>query len=247
MSVAVRYDVVGPVASLTLDSPHNRNALSGRLVAGLINGLRAAEGDRGVRVVVIRGEGPSFCSGADLAEATSEGMEHASRRIVALQRAIVASPKAVVARVHGPVRAGGVGIVAACDVVVTAEEATYALTEVRLGLAAAAISLTVRARMSSRAASWATLGGEVFNGSQAAAWGLATTACPRAQLDDELERVTSALAAGHPQGLEESKRLLNRDLLAALDKRGEELAATSARLFASDAAREAMLAFLRRS
>ena len=242
----VRLQVTDAVATLTLDSPHNRNALSARLVTQLEEQLAALAQREEVRVVVLRAAGPTFCSGADLAEAHAEGMEAGALRIVGLQRAILALPQPVVCRVHGAVRAGGIGLVAAADVALGASDATFALTEVRLGLAAAVISLTVHARMSPRAAGLATLGGEVFDGRQAADWGLLTRAVPAEALDAEVGRVCAALASGHPQGLRESKRLLNADLLARIDKRGASMAALSARLFASDPAREALAAFLSR-
>jgi enoyl-CoA hydratase/carnithine racemase len=117
---------------------------------------------------------------------------------------------------------------------------------VKLGLAAAIISLTVHHRMNPRGAALTTLGGEVFSGREAAAYGLVTTAVPGDDLDTEVARVCGSLATGAPQGLRESKRILNRDLVARIDAHGDEMAALSARLFASDEAREAMTAFLSR-
>jgi enoyl-CoA hydratase/methylglutaconyl-CoA hydratase len=242
----VHYAVAEHVATITLDSPHNRNALSRQLVTELFEGIERAAADDEVRVVLLAAEGRVFCSGADLSEASTGGMDEGARRIVDLQRLIVTLDKPVVTRVSGAVRAGGIGIVAASDVVVAAEDATFALTEVKLGLAAAIISLTVHARMTPRAAALTTLGGEVFTGADAAAYGLVTTAVPADDLDAEVAKVCAALATGAPQGLRESKRILNRDLVARIDAGGEEMAQLSSRLFASDAAREAMTAFLSR-
>ena len=103
-----------------------------------------------------------------------------------------------------------------------------------------------KAVIASRAAALTTLGGEVFTGRDAAAYGLVTTAVAADGLDAEVERVCASLATGAPQGLRESKRILNRDLIARIDALGGEMAELSARLFASDAAREAMTAFLTR-
>lgn len=242
----VRYDVSGPLATITLNSPHNKNALSRQLVTELFAGLEAAETDPEVRVVLIRSADRVFCSGADLTEATADGMEEGARRIVALQRLIATMGTPVVTEVLGAVRAGGIGIVAASDIAVVAEDATFALTEVKLGLAAAIISLTVHHRMSPRAASLTTLGGEVFDGTAAAAYGLATVAVPAADLEAQVAATCSSLATGAAQGLRESKAILNRDLVARIDTHGEDLAALSARLFASDEARQAMTAFLSR-
>ncbi len=246
----VHYSVSGPdgeaVATLTLDSPHNRNALSRQLVTELFEGLERAAADPSVKVVLLRSEGRVFCSGADLSEASTGGMEEGTRRIVELQRLILTLDKPVVTRLGGPVRAGGIGIVAASDIAIASEDATFALTEVKLGLAAAIISLTVHARMTPRSAALTTLGGEVFTGAQAAAYGLVTAAVPAEALDEEIDKVCASLATGAAQGLRESKRILNRDLVARLDAHGGEMAELSARLFASDEAREAMTAFLSR-
>lgn len=246
MAELVHYAVADAVATITLDSPHNRNALSRQLVSELFAGIEAAAADPEVKVVLITSAGRVFCSGADLSEASSEGMDEGTRKIVALQRLIVTLDKPVVTRLGGAVRAGGIGIVAASDIVVAAEDATFALTEVKLGLAAAIISLTVHARMSPRAAALTTLGGEVFTGTEAAAYGLVTAAVPADDLDAEVARVCASLATGAPQGLRESKRILNRDLVDRIDALGDEMAELSSRLFASDEAREAMTTFLSR-
>ena len=158
----VHYAVADAVATITLDSPANRNALSRQLVTELFAHLERAGADDDVRVVLVESSGKVFCSGADLAEATTEGMEVGARRIVDLQRLIVTLDKPVVTKNLGAVRAGGIGIVAAADIAISAEDATFALTEVKLGLAAAIISLTVHHRMNPRAAALTTLGGEVF-------------------------------------------------------------------------------------
>jgi enoyl-CoA hydratase/carnithine racemase len=242
----VHYAVSGAVATITLDSQHNRNALSHQLVTELVNGLERADADESVRVAMVRQQGSVFCSGADLTEATTVGMEESAKGIVALQRLIVTMDKPVVTRVSGAVRAGGIGIVAASDVAISADDATYALTEVRLGLAAAMISLTVHARMNPRAAALTTLGGDVFSGAQAADYGLVTRAVSAAELDDAVATVCAQLASGAVQGLRESKRILNADLVRRIDARGDEMAALSARLFGSDEARQAMTAFLSR-
>lgn len=242
----VRYDVANEVASVTLDSPHNRNALSQRLVQGLFDALDRAAADESVKVVVIRAEGRVFCSGADLSEARAGSMEEGARAMVEMQRRIVALPQPVVVRLQGAVRAGGLGIVAAADIVIAEESATFALTEVKLGLTPAVISLTVLPRMTSRSAGETFLRGEVFDGHAAAAMGLVTRAVPAADLDDEVAATCASLATGAAQGLRETKKLLNHDLLARIDAHTDEMAQLSARLFGSDAAREAMTAFLSR-
>jgi methylglutaconyl-CoA hydratase len=242
----VHYRVEEQVASLVLDSQHNRNALSRQLVTELFEGLDRAEADDDVKVVLIRAEGPTFCSGADLSEATEDGMERAAGVLVALQRRIATHAKPIVCRVHGSVRAGGIGIVAASDIAVSAKDATYAFTEVRLGLAPAAISLSVLPRMTDRSAARTFLTGEVFDGAAAERMGLVTVAVHEDELVEETLEICASVAKGNPQGLRETKRLLGRHLVERIDSQGDELAKLSARLFGSEEAKAAMLAFLNR-
>ncbi|MGH3333287.1 MAG: enoyl-CoA hydratase-related protein [Nocardioidaceae bacterium] len=246
MTELVHYDVAENVATLTFDSQHNRNALSRQLVGELVAHLETAESDDEVKVIVIRAEGRTFCSGADLSEASDDGMEKAAGVLVDLQRRIAALPKPVVTRLHGNVRAGGIGIVAASDIALSADDATYAFTEVRLGLTPAAISLSVLPRMTDRSAALTFLTGEVFDGTAAAEMGLVTKAVPEEELDTELRQVCAALAKGNPQGLRETKQLLGQPLIERIDRLGGDLAKLSARLFGSEEAKAAMLAFLSR-
>jgi len=242
----VHHEVVDGVATITLDSQHNRNALSRQLVTELFAALQSADKDETVKVVVLQAAGPAFCAGADLSEAATTGMEEGTRTIVRLQRTIVALTKPVVVKVQGPVRAGGLGLVAAADVAIAASSVSFALTEVRLALAPAAISLTILPRVDARSASYAMLTGEPFDAAKAVQMGLLTQAVPDAELDDAVAGVVAALAKGSPQGLRETKRLLVRDLVQHIDAHGEDMAHLSARLFGSQEAREAMTAFLNR-
>lgn len=242
----VHYATADGVATLTLDSQHNRNALSRQLVGELLERLARAEDDTAVKVVVIRAEGRTFCSGADLSEASEEGMEQTAGVLVDLQRRIATLDKPVVTRLHGNVRAGGIGIVAASDIALSATDATYAFTEVRLGLTPAAISLSVLPRMTDRSAALTFLTGEVFDGTTAAAMGLVTKAVAEEELDTELEQVLAALTKGNPQGLRETKQLLGQPLVERIDRHGADLARLSARLFGSEEAKNAMRAFLSR-
>jgi methylglutaconyl-CoA hydratase len=242
----VHYRVDDHVASLVLDSQHNRNALSKQLVSELYAGLETAERDDDVKVVLVRAEGRTFCSGADLSEASEGGMEQAATVLVDLQRRIATLAKPVVTRVHGAVRAGGIGIVAASDIAVSALDATYAFTEVRLGLTPAAISLSVLPRMTDRAAALTFLTGELFTGREAARTGLVTRAVPEDELNSEVDEICASLGKGDAQGLRETKQLLGRPLVERIDTLGPDLASLSARLFGSEEARAAMLAFLNR-
>ena len=246
MTELVHYDVADEVATITLDSPANRNALSRQLVGELFERLDRARDDVGAKVVVLRSADRVFCSGADLSEAASGSMEEGARAIVDLQRRILGHPLPVVTRLAGPVRAGGLGIVAASDIVVCSEEVTFAFTESRLALAPAVISLSVLPRLTSRAAYDTFLTGRTFDAAEAAAMGLVTRTVPDAHLDETVAQVCAELAKAHPQGLRETKALLARPLLEKLEAGAEEMVALSARLFGSDEAREAMLAFLSR-
>jgi enoyl-CoA hydratase/carnithine racemase len=185
-----------------------------------------------------------FCSGADLSEAAEGGMAEGASALVALQRRILTHRSPVVTRLAGPVRAGGLGIVAASDVVLCSDDVTFAFTEVRLALAPAVISLTALPRLTSRGAAESFLTGRSFDAADAVRMGLVTRSVAPEDLDDEVERVCADLVKGHPQGLRETKALVSRPVLDHLDANADEMAVLSARLFGSDEARDAMLAFL---
>jgi enoyl-CoA hydratase/methylglutaconyl-CoA hydratase len=246
MTELVHYEVGGGVATITLDSPDNRNALSRQLVGELVERLERSAAESTARMVVLRSADRVFCSGADLSEAATGSMEEGARAIVDLQRRILTHPKPVITRLAGPVRAGGLGIVAASDIVICSEEVSFAFTESRLALAPAVISLTVLPRLTSRAAYDTFLTGRTFDATEAAAMGLVTRTVPDAHLDEAVRETCAALAKARPQGLRETKALLARPILANLEAGTEDMVALSARLFGSDEAREAMLAFLSR-
>ena len=245
MSELVHLAVADDVATITLDSPHNRNALSRQLVSELFAHLESAATDEAVKVVLLRSADRVFCSGADLTEAAGDGAAtEGVKAIVLLQRLLATLPKPVVVELQGPVRAGGLGIVGAADIVVAAESVTFALTEVRLALAPSVISLSLLTRFTSRAAADLFLTGRKFSAAEAKEVGLISRVVPDDQLAEGIAEVLADLRAGHPQGHRETKLLLNHDLVARIDTLGDEVATQSARLFASDEARDAILAFL---
>jgi enoyl-CoA hydratase len=241
-------DSGGPFARLTLNSPHNRNALSTALLTQLHQGLRDAAADPAVRVVVLGHTGGTFCAGADLSEAGGgDPFDRAvarAREMTTLLRDIVGSPLPVIGAINGHVRAGGFGLVGACDMVVAGPRSTFALTEARIGVAPAIISLTLLPKMSPRAASRYYLSGETFDACTAAEIGLITMAA------DDVDAAVAALVAdvskGSPQGLAASKALTTAAVLAGFDHDAQRLTEESARLFVSDEAREGMLAFLQK-
>jgi len=241
----VRGAVADGALVLTLDAPANRNALSSPLVAGLLAGLDAAEADRAVRFVVVGHTGGTFCAGADLAEAAREGgPARGTERLVDLLRRMITFPKPIVAVVDGHVRAGGLGLLGAADVVIAGPACTFALSEARLGLAPAIISLTLADRIAPRAWARYALGGETFDAAEAARIGLVTIA-----VDDTaaaLAEVASAYAKASPQGLQATRELVNARLVDSFDARAAALARRSAELFASDEAQEGIAAFRER-
>lgn len=226
------------ITTLTLDSPANRNALSARLVGELTEALAGCAADGTVRAVVLTHTGNTFCAGADLTAPPEPAA------FVALMRAIVALPKPVVARVTGHVRAGGLGLLGACDISAAGPDATFALTESRLGLAPAVISLPLLPRLDPRAAARYYLTGERFDAGEAARIGLVSLAGE--DVDKALVPVLDGLRRASPQGLAASKELVTATVLQSFDSHAEDLIARSASLFASDDAREGMTAFLER-
>jgi enoyl-CoA hydratase/carnithine racemase len=237
----VRRQTSGAVATLTLNVPEKRNALSLAMLTAISDALAQVEADPSVRVVVLTHAGPVFCAGVDMKEAASVGLEASSGLIVQVLRHITALPKPVVVRLAGPVRAGGLGIVGAADVVIAADDITFAFSEARIGVAPAIISLTVLPRMTPRQAHRWCLSGETFDAPAAAAAGLISQAVPAAALDAAVDAVTAELLLASPQGLAETKKLLD-----LLDTQGEEICKLSASLFASEEAKEGMTAFLER-
>jgi enoyl-CoA hydratase len=243
--VVVRYEVERGVATLTLDSPANRNALSARLVRQLTERLEEAAQDEDVRAVVLTHTGGTFCAGADLSDATSGDPKENPARIVATMRAIVACAKPVVGVVDGHVRAGGMGLLGACDLVFAGPAATFAFTEVRLGLAPAVISLPLLPRLEPRGAQRWYLTGAVFDAAEAQRIGLITEATADAP-STAVQPVLDELRKASPQGLAETKKLLTAGALAVFDEQGGAMVDLSARLFGSEEAQEGMRAFLER-
>lgn len=248
MTALVTYAVDGHVARLTLDSPHNRNALSGRLVEQLHAGLREAAADPGVRVLVLGHTGGTFCAGADLSEASGgdpfESTAARTRELATVLRAIVESPLPVVAAIDGHVRAGGLGLVGACDIAVAGPRSTFALTEARIGVAPSIISLTLLPKMTARAAGRYFVTGEKFGAEEAERIGLVTVATD--DVPAAVAKLTDEITKGSPQGLATSKALTTASILADFDRDAEKLAKQSAKLFVSDEAREGMMAFLQK-
>jgi methylglutaconyl-CoA hydratase len=228
----VRSSVERGVATLTLDSPANRNALSRALLEQLGARLEDAIADEGVRVVVLSHTGTVFCAGADLDDPPAPD---AAWSLPGVLDQLWTAAKPVVARVAGHARAGGVGLLAACDIAVAARDATFAFTEVRLGVAPAIISLVTLPRLGHTRALELYLTGETFDGSRAAEIGLVTVATD--EVDAAVARYVEQLRLGAPRALAETKRLVREPLdFAAMER-------LSLELFGSEDAAEGIAAF----
>jgi len=233
------------IVTITLDSPANRNALSRQLVAQLRDALAAAAAagtDGSAHAVLLTHTGTTFCSGAALDEMRDGDPADGTRAMLALFRQLLILPVPVVARVDGAARAGGLGVLGACDVVLASDRSTFAFTEVRLGLAPAVISLPLRPLLTARAAGRYFLTGETFGAAVAAQIGLVTAAA--GDVDALASDVLDGLRRADPQGLRETKPLTTGDRLRAIDEEGAAMGQLSARLFASDVARSHFSAFL---
>ena len=238
----VRSESSDRVVAVTLDSPANRNALSRRLVAELTEALSAAAADENAHAVVLTHTGTTFCSGAAIDEMRGADPAEGTRALLALFRNLLTLPVPVVARVDGAARAGGLGVLGACDVVLASTRSTFAFTEVRLGLAPAVISLPLRPLLTGRAASRYFLTGETFDAVTAQEIGLVTAAGD--DVDTLAEPVLDALRSADRQGLRETKPLTAGGRLRALDDEGAAMGELSARLFASPIAQSHFFAFL---
>jgi len=241
MTELVHLDRVDGVGTITLDSPSNRNALSAQLHVELAAHLATACGDDEVRAIVLTATGTVFCSGADLKSASPSPSPGVS--FPDLLMAIMTAPKPVIAALNGSVRAGGIGLVAACDLVVAPADATFAFAEVRIGVAPAIIGVVCLRRMSPRAASRYFLTGEAFTAEEAVAAGLVTMACPLAEVPARVAALTAELRRAAPGAVAETKRLLADLPARSLADGFAHAASVSARLFASDEAQAGIAAF----
>ena len=242
---ATLYDVTNGVATIILNRPDNRNALSTELVDALAGDLTRAIGDPGVHVIVLTGTGNTFCAGADLKErrtATADPGE--LPMFVRVFQQIQAAPKPVVGRINGHALAGGLGLAASCDISIAAESATMGFTEVRIGVAPAIISVVCLPKMRTADATLLFLTGERVGAARAAEVGLISKAVPDAELDMAVAEVVAKLRLGGPIALAKSKELLARvPAFADQTEAFRWTAQMSAGLFASDEGVEGMTAF----
>jgi methylglutaconyl-CoA hydratase len=233
------------VTTITLDSPANRNALSRRLVGDLHNALDHAEqaiaaGD--VRSIVLTHTPPAFCAGADLKERAS-GPPDSAPVVRAFERVMDVSVPTIAA-VAGPARAGGLGLMASCDLVVADSAVTFALTEVRIGVVAAIISVPIFRRVRPASLATALLTGEPFDAEYARQVGLVTHVTT--DVTSVVDHLCAAVSRGGPRAVAATKRLLGDAAGDDTTRRDEAFArmrALSDHHFQSVEAAEGMAAF----
>lgn len=226
----------GKVLWLTLNRPNVHNALNAALVGGLVDALEMASVDETLRAVVLTGAGErSFCSGADLKESAGAmfSSNDGANPIAGALRAIEACNKPVIARVNGSVLAGGIGLVAACDLAYAAEHAKFGLPEVRVGLFPMMVAAKLLPVMNLRRLQEMAYLGEGFSAAGAEACGLITRCVASAELDTVLSAVLAALGQGSPAAIKAGKQALRtmrdmdgRDRLAFAERAIADLSDT---------------------
>lgn len=244
----VHLEIDRGIATITLDSPHNRNALSRQLVGELRAHLDTSLADDGARAILLQANGPAFCAGADLKEARQRNENEEKQTgglnpFVEILKDIWRSPKPVVCRVQGPTRAGGIGLVAACDISVAAERVNFSYSEVRIGVSPAIISVVILPKVGLTRGMEYFITGNTFSAQEAAAMNLITAAAPDDELDARVESYLESLRMGGPNALGACKQLVRDVPEMSLDDGFNWAAKFSADLFASEEAREGFASF----
>jgi methylglutaconyl-CoA hydratase len=238
------YEVRQGAAWITLNRPEQRNALSAALVNELSDHLDAAIADPAVRCIVLTGNGPAFCAGADLK--SPPGQTVSGRAGVPLSDILARmqdAPKPVIAAINGAAFAGGLGLVGASDIVVTVEDAAFSFSEVKIGVIPAVISVVCLPKLGTHHGMKLFLTGERFSGTQAVTMGLAHVAVPAAGLMAAVQHEINAINAGGPLAVAECKRLVRRIPTLPRDEAFAEATTWSTRMFLSPEAAEGMAAF----
>ncbi|MGP3930169.1 enoyl-CoA hydratase-related protein [Nonomuraea sp. KM88] len=243
----VHQDLAAGVATITLDSPPNRNALSVRLLGELRERLDRALAEPAARVIVLTATGKVFCSGADIKEQrAADGKPDApvTASFPEILTLIWESPKPVICRLNGTARAGGLGLVAACDFAVAPVTASFAFTEVRLGVVPAMISVPVLRRLDPRAAAEYFLTGEVFDAARAAEIGLISKAVPEEELDAAVAHYADLLIKGAPEALALTKQLVRQVPAMSFPEGLRQMTTLSAERFTSEEGQEGIAAYM---
>ena len=246
----LRLSLEGPVARVTLARPDVRNAFDDALIHELTRAFAACGTETSTRVVVLAGDGPSFCAGADVnwmrqaGTYTRDENERDAERMARMLRAIDACPRPVIALAHGAAIGGGVGLVAAADIAIAAEGTVFSLAEVKLGILPAVISPYVLRAIGARNARNLFLTGERFDAREALRVGLVHEVVPAAELEDAGRRKIASLLSSGPEAVGAAKRLIEQ----VAGKGAEEAMPMTVRAIserrASAEAREGLSAFL---
>ncbi|MEM8905745.1 MAG: enoyl-CoA hydratase-related protein [Actinomycetota bacterium] len=244
----VRLDVDGPVATITLDAPERKNSLAPELVDRLAAHLETAHADEAVRVIVLTNAGNTFCAGADLKAATpGSPAPAAGRTFPDVFELLLDGPTPVIGRIAGHATGGGVGLVAACDLSLMADDALLGFTEVRIGVAPAIISVVCLPKLRPADAMELFLTGERIPASRAAEVGLVNRAVPAAELDAAVDDLVAKVLRGGPNAVAASKQLVRRVPTMERDAAFAWTAELSAELFRSDEAAAGIAAFRERT
>ncbi len=238
------------IALIWMNRPKMRNALDNLVIAELTDAFSAAIEDDGVRAIVLAGRGKAFCAGADLnwlktaREMTPDEAREDSIGLARLMRLIYESPKPTVARVQGAAYAGGMGLVAACDIAVASHDAKFCLSEVKLGLIAAMIGPYVIKAMGEARARRFFLTAEPFDAAEAYRIGFVHELAPADELDATVNAMLGHLVMASPNAMSETKQLI-RDVVGRPidDELTRDTASRLARVRASDDAQEGISAF----
>lgn len=238
------YEVRNGAAWIKLNRPEKRNALSAMLITEVYDHIQAANEDDAARCIVISGNGPGFCSGADLKD--DRGLPAGRAEAVAypdLLAAIQDNPKPVIAAINGPAFAGGLGLVGACDIVITIDAAQFSFSEVRIGVIPAIISVVCLPKLGTHHGMKLFLTGERFDGNQAVEMGLAHRAVPEGSLEAAVQEEVDMIRQGGPIAVIECKKLVREVAKLSREEGFARTAPWSAEMFASDEAQEGMAAF----
>ncbi len=244
---ATLYKAVDGVATITLNRPENKNALSVEMVNSLGDNLEAAQSDPKVRVILVTNNGNTFCAGADL-KANQPGVTQPAARhsFVQILDDIIESPKPVLGQIAGHCTGGGVGLAAAFDISIAADDIIIGFTEVRIGVAPAVISVICLPKLRRADASELFLNGERIPASRAAEVGLINRAVPRDLLENEINDTLGKVVRGGPNALAASKQLVSKVPQMKRSDAWEWTAELSQSLFQSPEAEEGISAFRER-
>lgn len=241
----------GPIATLWLNRPEVRNALDEVLLAEITQAVRQLENDDAVRVLVLAGRGKVFCAGADLnwmkrMAGYSDAQNQADAMgLATILKTVHGASKPVIARVHGHAFAGGMGLAAACDVIVAEPTAEFCLSEVRIGLIPSTISPYILQSLGVQAAKRYMLTAERISAQEAYRLGFVQALAESGGIDQAVARIAQALISGGPKALTQTKALINTVANRTMDEELiTETAGLIAKVRASSEGREGVASFL---